>query len=125
MDWLNTAEGILSLIGGAIGILGGIPSIIFAIITLVKSFKSKNAQQIWEQIKTATDAAMKTVEAQGGAGADKKKLVIETVKATLKSQGIDATAWLDQLSAYIDDCIKFANDMQKNKEAAKAATASK
>ena len=68
---------------------------------------------------------MKTVEAQGGAGADKKKLVIETVKATLKSKGIDATSWLDQLSAYIDDCIKFANDMQKNKEAAKAATASK
>ena len=116
--WLGTAEGILSLIGGLVGILAGIPSVIFAIWALIKSFKGKNAQAIWEAIKIATDAAMKTVEAQGGAGADKKKLVIETVKATLKSQGVDISAFLDQLSAYIDECIAFANERQKNKELA-------
>lgn len=116
MDWLNTAEGILSLIGGIVGILAGIPSIIFAIWTLIKSLKNKKASEIWMMIQNAADAAMKAAEAQGGLGADKKKIVIESVKATLNSQGINADAWLDQLSAYIDECVKFANDMQANKK---------
>ena len=61
------------------------------------------------------DAAMKEAEASGKAGADKKQMVIDAVKASCKAAGVNLDLFIDQLSDYIDQTIKFVNDMQKNK----------
>lgn len=59
------------------------------------------------------DAAIKEAEKSGKSGADKKEMVIESVKAGCKAAGVDLDAFLDQLSAYIDQTITFVNDMTK------------
>ena len=59
------------------------------------------------------DAAIKEAEKSGKSGADKKEMVIESVKAGCKAAGVDLAAFLDQLSAYIDQTITFVNDMTK------------
>lgn len=57
------------------------------------------------------DSAMKEAEASGKTGADKKQMVIDSVKAGCKSAGLDVDAFLDQLSAYIDQSISFVNSV--------------
>ena len=59
------------------------------------------------------DAAMQTAEASGKNGADKKQMVIESVKASCKAAGIDADQFIDQLVDYIDQTIAFVNSMKK------------
>ena len=72
-------------------------------------------------IMISADAAMKSVEESAKSGKEKKQMVIDTVKAALAAQGIDISAFIDQLAAYIDDCIKFANDMKAAGTAKKSA----
>ena len=111
MSWLDTAEGIITLVITGLSLLAAIPSVYFGFKSLFKNLKDKSAQDIWKAIETAADTAMETVEQENLDGADKKELVIETVKKTLQSQGVDISDFLDQLSAYIDDCVEFANRM--------------
>ena len=59
------------------------------------------------------DAAMETAEKSGKKGADKKQMVIESVKASCKAAGIDADEFIDQLMDYIDQTIAFVNSMKK------------
>lgn len=61
------------------------------------------------------DAAIEAAEKSGAAGADKKVMVIESVKASCKAAGIEAEDFIDQLSDYIDQCIAFFNNMKKSK----------
>ena len=42
-----------------------------------------------------------------------REMVIEAVKAGCRSAGVNLDDFIDQLSAYIDDTIKFVNDMKK------------
>ena len=60
-----------------------------------------------------TDAAMKEAEKSCKTGADKKKMVIASVKASCKAAGLDVDLFIDQLSDYIDQTISFVNDMSK------------
>ena len=46
-------------------------------------------------------------------GEDKKKIVIDTVKASCKAAGIDVNLFVDQLADYIDQTITFVNGMKK------------
>jgi hypothetical protein len=64
-------------------------------------------------IMEMADAAMKEAEKSGKAGADKKQMVIDAVKAGCKAAGVNLDAFIDQLSDYIDDTIKFVNEMKK------------
>ena len=64
-------------------------------------------------ICSMADAAMKEAEKSGKSGADKKELVINSVKAACKTAGIDLDAFIDQLGSYIDQCIDFANSINK------------
>jgi enamine deaminase RidA (YjgF/YER057c/UK114 family) len=64
-------------------------------------------------IMEMADAAMKEAERSGKSGADKKQMVIDTVKAGCKAAGVNLDDFIDQLSAYIDDTIKFVNEMKK------------
>ncbi len=103
---METAQAIMSLISVGVGILAtGIP----LIITIVKLFKDKTASQNWKTIMSIADTCIKEAEKSGKSGSDKKKMVIDMVKSSCKSQGIDADNFLDQLDAYIDQCIDFVN----------------
>jgi hypothetical protein len=64
-------------------------------------------------IMNMADAAMKEAEASMKSGEDKKKMVIDAVKAGCKSAGVDIEIFIDQLSDYIDQTISFVNDMKK------------
>ena len=64
-------------------------------------------------IMEMADAAMKEAEKSCKTGADKKKMVIDSVKASCKAAGLDLDLFIDQLSDYIDQTISFVNDMSK------------
>lgn len=112
-DWISTANGLIALITGLVGLIGTGIGAYFAIKNWVVALKQKNAQEIWTTIQTMADAAMKEAEASGKTGADKKQLVIDSVKAGCKAAGLDLDAFVDQLSAYIDQTIDFVNGMTK------------
>ena len=114
MDWITTANGIITLITGLIGLIGTGIGAYFALKNWFTVLKTKNSQEVWSIIMTLADAAMKEAEASMKSGEDKKKMVIDSVKAGCKAAGIDMDMFIDQLSSYIDDTIKFVNEMKKD-----------
>ena len=112
-EWINTANGIITLITGLVGLIGTGIGAYFAIKNWIKLIKEKNVNEIWKMIMEMTDAAMKEAEKSCKTGADKKKMVIDSVKAGCKSAGLDISNFLDQLDTYIDQTISFVNQMKK------------
>lgn len=111
MDWISTANQIVVLITGIIGLIGTGIGAFFAIRNGVKAWKEKQAKEKWATIVAIADAAMKEAEASGKAGKDKKAMVISAVKAGCKAADINIDDFLDQLSDYIDQMISFVNQM--------------
>ena len=112
-EWINTANGIITLITGLVGLIGTGIGAYFAIKNWIKVIKNKNAQEIWAMVMEMADAAMKEAERSCKTGADKKAMVIGSVKASCKAAGLDLDLFIDQLSDYIDQTISFVNDMSK------------
>ena len=112
-EWITTANGIVTLITGLLGLIGTGIGAFYAIKNWITVLKTKNAQEIWSMIMSMADAAMKEAEASGKSGADKKQMVIDAVKASCKAAGVDMDAFIDQLSDYIDQTISFVNGMKK------------
>ena len=112
MDWLTTTNGIITLITGLLGLIGTGVGVYFAIKNWCAALKTKNFQEIWALIMDMADAAMKEAEASMKNGETKKQLVIDSVKASCKTAGINIDLFIDQLSDYIDTTIKFVNDMK-------------
>lgn len=112
-EFIASAEGIISLITGLIGLIGTGVGAFFAIKNFIKAMKEKSAQEIWTLIMEIADAAMKEAERSGKSGADKKEMVIEAVKAGCKAAGIKIDGFIDQLMDYIDQTISFVNGMKK------------
>ena len=110
---LNTVQVIIALVTGLCGLVSAGIGAYFAIKNWIKVTKNKNAQEIWAMIMEMTDAAMKEAERSCKTGADKKKMVIASVKASCKAAGLDLDLFIDQLSDYIDQTISFVNDMSK------------
>ena len=112
MDWLTTANGIITLLTGLLGLIGTGAGVYFAVRNWIEVLKTKNSQEIWALVMEMADAAMKEAEASMKDGETKKKMVIDSVKAGCQAAGINADLFIDQLSAYIDSTIKFVNDMK-------------
>lgn len=112
-EFLSSAEGIISLLSSLVLLISTGIGVYFAIKNWVVAFKEKDSKQKWALIMEIADAAIKEAEKTGKSGADKKAIVIETVKAGCKAAGIDAELFLDQLSDYIDQTIAFVNGMSK------------
>lgn len=112
-DFISTANGLIALITGLVGLIGTGVGAFFAIKSLIKSMKEKSAKEIWNLIVSMADAAMKEAEASGKKGNDKKEMVMDAVKAGCKAAGVNIDDFIDQLSAYIDQTISFVNDMKK------------
>ena len=112
-DLINTANGIITLITGLVGLIGTGIGAYFAIKNWIKLVKEKNASEIWTIIMSMADAAMKEAEASQKSGEDKKQMVLDSVNAACKSAGLDVSLFLDQLNTYIDQTISFVNQMKK------------
>ena len=112
-EWINTANGIITLITGLVGLIGTGIGAYCAVKSGIKLVKEKNANEIWKMIMEMADAAMKEAEKSCKTGADKKTMVIESVKASCKAAGINLDLFIDQLSNYIDQTISFVNKMKK------------
>ena len=110
---LNTVHEIIALVTGLCGLVSAGIGAYFAIKNWIAVTKNKNAQEIWAMIMEIADAAMKEAEKSCKTGADKKTMVIESVKASCKAAGLDLDSFIDQLSDYIDQTISFVNDMSK------------
>ena len=110
---LNTVQEIITLVTGFCGLISAGIGAYFAIKNWIKVTKNKNAQEIWAMVMEMADAAMKEAERSCKTGADKKTMVIESVKASCKAAGLDVDLFIDQLSDYIDQTISFVNDMSK------------
>jgi hypothetical protein len=113
LDWISTTNGLIALITGLIGLIGTGVGAFFAIRNWIKATKNKSAAEVWSMVQAMADAAMKTAEESGKSGADKKQMVIDSVKASCKAAGLDIDSLIDQLGAYIDQTITFVNSMTK------------
>lgn len=107
-EWWTT---LISLITGLVGLISAGVALFFSIKSKVSEMKTQSSATTWATIISAADSAMKSVEASGLSGADKKTMVIDAVKAALSSLNIDGSAFMDQLSSYIDNSIDFVNSM--------------
>lgn len=103
---------LVELIAALIGLIGTGVGAFFAIKTLIKSRKDKTFQQNWEFIKQIAMSAMSKAEESGKKGKDKKEMVIDAVKEGCKAAGINLDAFIDQLTAFIDQSISFANTIK-------------
>lgn len=113
MNWITTVNGLIALITGLMGLIGTGVGVFFAVKGFLKAFKEKDLKQKWALIMEIADAAMKEYEHSTLHGADKKKAVMDSVKASCKAAGIDCDLFIDQLDAYIEQAIKWYNEMSK------------
>ena len=113
MEWVEIVNRIITLISALIALIGTGTGVFFAIKNFIKLMKSNTKEQNWKLIMKIADTAMKTAETSGKKGADKKQMVIESVKTSCKAAGIDADQFIDQLTDYIDQTIAFVNSMKK------------
>ena len=118
-QWLGTANALIVLITGLITLIGTGVGTFFAVKNWFKAVKQKKANEIWAMIMESADSGIKEAERLAKEGllekGKKKEYVIGIVKTTMKSAGIDISTFLDQLSDYIDQCVKFVNDMSGKK----------
>lgn len=108
MTWLETTQGIITLIASGVALLG---TILTLCVKLYNALKEIVKHKEWKKIAKFADAAMTAAEESGKSGADKKQMVIESVEAGCKELGIVVD--LCKLSEYIDECIEFVNKMNK------------
>ena len=104
-EWTVLLSGLLGLISTAVGVY-------FAVKNWFVALKAKQGAEIWALVMEIADNAMKEAEASGAAGADKKSMVINAVKAGAEASGLDISAFLNQLDLYIDQTKDFVNKMK-------------
>lgn len=112
MDWITTVNGLIALLSGLVGLIVTGVGAFFTIKAWIKTVKEKTATDHWNMIMAVADAAMKEAERSTLDGAGKKEMVVNIVKESCKSAGIDVSDFIDQLGAYIDQTIAFVNDMK-------------
>lgn len=132
MDWITTANGFIALITGALGLIGTGVGVFFAVKSMLKNLKNKSASELWSMLMNIADKAMQEASYKFpnlGSGAERREFVLGLVKETCLAEGIDLGPFMDQMVAYIKQCIEFVNGFKETeigketlaKEAAKAA----
>jgi hypothetical protein len=111
--FLDTANSVLVLLTGLIGLIGTATGAYFAIKNWIGVVKTKNSQEIWALVMEMADAAMAEAEQSLQDGEAKKTMVIDVVQASAKAAGLDIDLFADQLDLYIDQTIAFVNKMKK------------
>ena len=109
---LDTIQQLLAIIAALVGLISTGIGAFFTIKTLIASRKDKAAQSNWELIRQMALAAMTKAEESGAKGAEKKEIAVSMVKEACIAAGIDLSAFIDQLMAFIDQSISFANTIK-------------
>lgn len=112
MEFMSTANELIVLLTSFLGLIGTGLGTFFAIKNWLKAIKEKTKAEQWVLIMEMADAAMKTAEQTAASGADKKAMVIETIRGSATAANLDLSMFLDQLSLYIDQTIDFVNNMK-------------
>lgn len=113
MEWITTVNGLIALITGLVGLISTGVGAFLTIKAWIKATKEKSQRELWAMIMQIADAAMIEAENSTLHGAGKKEMVINMVKASCKAANIDVDLFIDQLDQYIEQAIKFFNDMNK------------
>ena len=87
MDWLNTAQQVLTLISGLIGLISAAIGVFFAIRATIQKNKNKSANEIWNLVMQMANEAMRAAEKSGASGEDKKTMVVKAVNAAAEAAG--------------------------------------
>ena len=113
MDWITNAQALIALITGLVGLISAAVTAFVAVKKVIAANKGKSLKEIWALVMKLADAAMLEAEQSNLNGLAKKEMAINIVNKTAKEAGIDITPFTEQLSSYIDECIKFVNNMKK------------
>ena len=111
--FLGTANEVLALLTGLLGLIGTGVGTYFAIKNWIANVKTKNSQEIWVMLMEMADKAMEEAEQSQKSGEEKKTMVIDIVQESVKAAGLNIDQFADQLDLYIDQTIAFVNKMQK------------
>ena len=107
-------ENMTQLIIAIATLVGTVGALIPTIVTLLKFFKKNIKNKNWDIIIAFAKEAVIAAEKSGASGANKKQMVIDSVKASCASAGIEVNEEeLDRLSSSIDDLISWYNEMKK------------
>lgn len=117
MEWITTANALITLIISFISLVGAGFGAYFAIKNGIKALKEKNSKEIWGMIMAIAQDAMNTIEHSDITGpAEKKAAAMKIIKDACNTAGINIDGFVDQLDAFIDTSIEFYNNMKKEKE---------
>lgn len=114
-----TAEQVITLITLIVGLIGAIAALIPTLIKLFKTFKELVANKNWAALTRIAMSAMKDVEVEykknpNMSSQEKLDMAIEIIQSSAAQMGVEVTDELiDNLVKYINDTIKWANDMKK------------
>lgn len=113
MQWLETAEQVLSLLVAFVGFISTAISTFFAVKATIEKNKVRSLAEMWSLLMLMADQAMKAVESSDKPGKEKKQIVVDSVNASAKAAGLDISIFSEQLSSYIDQTISFVKEMKK------------
>lgn len=114
-----TVEQVITLITLIVGLIGAIAALIPTLIKLFKTFKELVANKNWAALTKIAMSAMKDVEVEykknpNMSSQEKLDMAIEIIQSSAAQMGVEVTNELiDNLVKYINDTIKWANDMKK------------
>ena len=112
--WPTTVEGWVGLIILICSLVAAIAGLVPTGIKLYRTLKQLVKDKNWKKIIQFASAAMKQAEASGKKAKEKKIIVIESVVAACKEIGVEIDEkQLKDLSDYIDELIKWHNDMNE------------
>ena len=110
---IETMQQIVTLLTGLVGLVSAAIAAYFAIKNFIANIKNKNSQEVWALLMHVADEAMKEAEARALKGLDKKEFALSIINKSCQTAGLDISNFVGQLDSYIDDTIKFYNDMKK------------
>ena len=113
-DW----ETLLGLIATGLALLS---AVITMGVKLFKAGKEIVKNKDWKKVMAIADVAMTKAEAELKEGTAKLEVVLETVKAGCSEIGVNADEFIDDLKEYVEDAIKFHNDLTAAKKLQKKA----
>ena len=114
-----TAEQVITLITLIVGLIGAIAALVPTLIKLFKTIKELVANKNWAALTKIAMSAMKDVEVEykknpNMSSQEKLDMAIEIIQSSAAQMGVEVTDELiDNLVKYINDTIKWANDMKK------------
>lgn len=115
--WPSDVSGWVTLISLIIGLVAAIIALIPTIIKLVSALKELVKNKNWTKILSAIKDAAVTAEKSGKSGAEKKQMVIDSVKAFCASIGVEIDdSLLTKISSAIDDLISEHNELTSANE---------